>query len=70
MALKIAILKETAEFEKRVAGTPEIVKRYVAKGLEVLVESGAGVSASFMDSDYEAAGAKIVKAAADATTSV
>ena len=69
MALKIAILKETAEFEKRVAGTPEIVKRYVAKGLEVLVESGAGVSASFMDSDYEAAGAKIVKAAADATKS-
>jgi NAD(P) transhydrogenase subunit alpha len=69
VALKIAILKETAEFEKRVAGTPEIVKRYVAKGLEVLVESGAGVSASFMDSDYEAAGAKIVKAAADATKS-
>ncbi|MBP9867597.1 MAG: Re/Si-specific NAD(P)(+) transhydrogenase subunit alpha [Alphaproteobacteria bacterium] len=67
--MKIAILKETAEFEKRVAGTPEIVKRYVAKGLEVLVESGAGVSASFMDSDYEAAGAKIVKAAADATKS-
>lgn len=69
MALKIAILKETAEFEKRVAGTPEIVKRYVAKGFEVLVESGAGAPASFMDSDYEAAGAKIVKAAADATKS-
>ncbi len=69
MALKIAILKETAEFEKRVATTPEIVKRYVAKGLDVLVESGAGVPASFMDSDYESAGAKIVKTSADATKS-
>lgn len=69
MALKIAILKETAESEKRVAGTPEIVKRYGAKGFEVLVESGAGVPASFMDSDYESAGAKIVKTATDATKS-
>lgn len=69
MALKIAILKETAESEKRVATTPEIVKRYVAKGLDVLVESGAGVPASFMDSDYESAGAKIVKTSADATKS-
>ena len=69
MALKIAILKETAEFEKRVAGTPEIVKRYVAKGFDVLVESGAGIAASFADNDYESAGAKIVKTSSDATKS-
>lgn len=69
MALKIAVLKETAEFEKRVASTPEIVKRYVAKGFEILVEAGAGKSASFADADYESAGAKIVKTAADASKS-
>jgi NAD(P) transhydrogenase subunit alpha len=69
VALKIAVLKETAEFEKRVASTPEIVKRYVAKGFEILVEAGAGKSASFADADYESAGAKIVKTAADASKS-
>ena len=57
MALKIAVLKETNEFEARVAATPEAVKKYIAKGLTVTVTSGAGTAASYPDKEYEAAGA-------------
>lgn len=67
MALKIAVLKETAEFERRVATTPEIVKRYVAKGFEVSVQEGAGTAASFPDSDYQNAGAKLASSANEAS---
>jgi H+-translocating NAD(P) transhydrogenase subunit alpha len=57
--VKLAILKETAEAERRVAATPETVKKFVALGAEAAVEAGAGLSASIADSDYEAAGATI-----------
>ncbi len=70
MALKIAVLKETAEFEGRVATTPETVKKYIAKGFSVSVTSGAGLHASYIDSEFEAAGATLApdndKAAKDA----
>jgi NAD(P) transhydrogenase subunit alpha len=57
--VKLAVLKETAEAERRVAATPETVKKFVALGAEVAVEAGAGLSASVADADYEAAGAAI-----------
>jgi NAD(P) transhydrogenase subunit alpha len=57
--VKLAILKETAEAERRVAATPETVKKFVALGAEVAVETGAGLEASIADSDYEAAGAAV-----------
>jgi NAD(P) transhydrogenase subunit alpha len=57
--VKVAILKETAEAERRVAATPETVKKYIALGAEVAVEAGAGLAASIADSDYEAAGATV-----------
>ena len=57
--MKLAILKETAEAERRVAATPETVKKFVALGAEVAVEAGAGLTASIADSDYEAAGASV-----------
>ena len=59
--LKIAIAKETAPREKRVAATPETVKKLVAMGCAVSVESGAGEAASYTDSVYKDAGAKIEK---------
>ncbi|HEX2762851.1 MAG TPA: Re/Si-specific NAD(P)(+) transhydrogenase subunit alpha [Allosphingosinicella sp.] len=62
--MKIAVLKETAEGERRVAATPETVKKFVALGAEVAVEAGAGLSASIADSDYEAAGATVQPGAA------
>ncbi|BAV65940.1 NAD(P) transhydrogenase subunit alpha [Sphingobium cloacae] len=55
--MKIAIIKELAEGERRVAGTPETVKKFKALGADVAVESGAGLTASVADADYAAAGA-------------
>ena len=57
--MKLAILKETAEAERRVASTPETVKKFIALGAEVAVEAGAGLTASIADSDYEGAGASV-----------
>ncbi|HMT43751.1 MAG TPA: NAD(P) transhydrogenase subunit alpha [Chakrabartia sp.] len=57
--MKIAILKETAPGETRVAATPETVKKFIALGASVAVESGAGLSASVSDAEYAAAGASV-----------
>ena len=57
---KVFVPKERAEGETRVAASPETVKRLVKEGFEVVVETGAGRRASFVDSQYEAAGAKVV----------
>jgi NAD(P) transhydrogenase subunit alpha len=59
--MKLAIPKETRAHERRVAASPESAKRLVAMGLEVLVESGAGLGASYTDDAYRAAGASIVE---------
>lgn len=56
--MKIAILKERATNEKRVAISPEIVKKLVSHGVEVLIEKGAGEAASIQDFEYEKFGAK------------
>jgi len=58
-ALKIAVLKEQAAGERRVAATPETVKKFIALGAELAVEAGAGVTASIADADYQAAGARV-----------
>jgi alanine dehydrogenase len=50
--------------ETRVSMTPALCRRLTALGSKVLVERGAGVTAGFRDTDYRAAGAKIVPAAA------
>ncbi|MEL7216961.1 MAG: NAD(P)(+) transhydrogenase (Re/Si-specific) subunit alpha, partial [Pseudomonadota bacterium] len=42
--MKIAILKERADGETRVAATPETVKKFAALGNEVAVEEGAGLT--------------------------
>jgi NAD(P) transhydrogenase subunit alpha len=57
--VKLAVLKETAEGERRVAATPETVKKFTALGASLAVEAGAGLSASIADEDYEAAGASV-----------
>jgi H+-translocating NAD(P) transhydrogenase subunit alpha len=57
--LKIAVLKESAPGETRVAATPETVKKIVALGHTVTVEAGAGQRASFPDEQFKAAGAEI-----------
>ncbi len=64
--MKIGIAKERRPYEARVAASPDTVKKYVAMGFDVAIESGAGLSAAFTDAALEAAGAKIVKTAKDA----
>ncbi|WP_374367569.1 Re/Si-specific NAD(P)(+) transhydrogenase subunit alpha [Dongia sp.] len=64
--MKIAILKERRVAEKRCAATPETVKKFIALGAEVNVETGAGIAASIPDAAFEAAGAKVVGDAAAA----
>lgn len=61
--MRIGIPAETLAGETRVAATPETVKKMVAVGHQVLVQQGAGASASIPDADYEAAGAQLVGAA-------
>ena len=55
----IAVAKETAVGETRVAATPETVKKFIALGLQVVVQSGAGLNSSIADSDYVVAGAQL-----------
>ncbi|MCZ8325145.1 MAG: NAD(P) transhydrogenase subunit alpha [Sphingomonadaceae bacterium] len=62
--MRIAVLKEQAKGETRVAATPETVKKFIGLGAVVAVEAGAGLSASIADADYAAAGAEVVKDAA------
>jgi NAD(P) transhydrogenase subunit alpha len=64
--MKLGIPKETAANESRVAASPDTVKKLTGLGFEVLVEAGAGKGAHILDSEFEAAGAKIVATAADA----
>jgi NAD(P) transhydrogenase subunit alpha len=62
MAL-IAVTKERRAGETRVAATPDTVKKLIAAGFSVTVETGAGVGASIADADFEAAGASLAKTA-------
>ena len=57
--MRIAVLKELAEGEARVAATPETVKKFIGLGADVAIESGAGDHASIADADYSAAGASV-----------
>ncbi len=59
--MRIAVLKETASGESRVAATPETVKKFIALGAAVAVQPGAGAGASIADADYAAAGAEVSK---------
>ena len=61
--MKIAVLKEAAAGETRVAAIPETVKKFVALGAEFAVEKGAGGGASIADAEFEAAGAKLASRA-------
>jgi NAD(P) transhydrogenase subunit alpha len=56
----VGVIKETKEFEKRVALSPDVVKLLIKKGFEVAVESGAGEGSYFSDQDYVDAGAKVL----------
>ena len=60
MGIIVAIAKETAAGERRVALVPEVAAALVKKGLTVLIESGAGAAAYYPDALYAAAGAEVM----------
>ncbi len=60
MLMQIGVPKESAEFETRIAVSPETVKKFKQRGLEVIVEAGAGDKAFFSDAEYAKQGAVIV----------
>lgn len=63
--MQIGIPKERREAERRVAASPETVKRFVALGLEPVVERGAGSGAAILDQAYADAGARLAEGPGD-----
>lgn len=62
--MKIAVLRERADGETRVAATPETVTKLIGLGADVAIEAGAGELARFPDADYAKAGASVGTAVA------
>ncbi|MFF2843632.1 Re/Si-specific NAD(P)(+) transhydrogenase subunit alpha [Paenarthrobacter sp. NPDC057981] len=58
--MKAGIAREALDGERRVAATPETVTQLTGLGLDVEVESGAGVASGHSDADYQNAGAAVV----------
>lgn len=58
----VFVPRESRSGERRVAATPETVRKMVAAGLTVRFEAGAGEAAHFVDTRYEEAGAARVDA--------
>ncbi|MGH7046222.1 MAG: Re/Si-specific NAD(P)(+) transhydrogenase subunit alpha [Stellaceae bacterium] len=57
--MKVAVVKERRAHERRVAASPDTVKRMIAMGLEVVAEQGAGDTAGITDTAFAAAGARL-----------
>ena len=55
----IAVPKEIRAGEKRVALVPDVISKLTRLGLDVLIESGAGLQSQASDAEYVAAGAKV-----------
>ncbi len=60
MPLTVGVPREAVEGERRVGLTPDVAVRLIKKGCKIVVERGAGVSASFPDAEYEEKGCVIV----------
>ena len=57
--MQIAVPSESLPSERRVALIPDAAKKLVRAGLDVHIESGAGLRSGYADADYEAVGALI-----------
>ena len=67
--MQIGVLKERRAGETRVAATPDTVKKLVAAGCKITVESGAGAGSQISDALFQEAGASIAPNAAAAAAS-
>ena len=61
MSFTIAISAEDGKIEPRVAASPDTVKKFVALGAKVVVQSGAGSNSAVSDDEFKEAGATIAK---------
>ena len=59
--MQIGIIKERRLDEMRVAATPDTIRKFIAMGLQVNIEKGAGITASITDQEYEEAGANLLE---------
>ena len=66
MPVKLAVVKESRQGERRVAVVPEVAAKLVKTGIDVVVESGAAAAARFPDDQFRAVGATIADGAASA----
>ena len=66
--MRVGCPREIKNHEYRVGLTPGSVREYVSHGHSVIIESGAGAGIGADDGQYQAAGAKIVKTAAEVFT--
>ena len=66
--MRIAVLREAAPGEARVALVPEVVQRLTKSGHQISVQGGAGLAAGFTDADYEKAGARVHPSRPEALT--
>lgn len=57
--MKIGVISETLQGERRVALVPDVAAKLAAAGFEVVVEAGAGEQANFTDDAYRNAGATV-----------
>jgi NAD(P) transhydrogenase subunit alpha len=65
VTIHVRVRAESAPGEKRVAATPDSVKKLLAAGASVQIESGAGLGSLMTDAAYEAAGARVVRRGAE-----
>jgi NAD(P) transhydrogenase subunit alpha len=66
--MRIAVLRETAPGEARVALVPDVVQRLTKAGHQISIERGAGLAAGFTDADYEKVGARVHASRPEALT--
>jgi NAD(P) transhydrogenase subunit alpha len=66
LTIRLAVTREAAAGETRVAVVPETVTKLVARGCDVTVQSAAGLGSSIADAAFEKAGARVVADAVDA----
>lgn len=59
--MKIGVLKESREREKRVAMSPDVAKQLIKKEFDVLIETGAGLDSGYSDEDYRSAGCRVAE---------
>jgi len=63
--VKVGVAREVDVDERRVAIVPTVVSKLLKSGVQIVIESGAGIGSGFQDNDYIKAGALVLSAAVD-----